>query len=446
MGRVGEKVMTVAELTRSIKSTLEGGFSRVTVEGEVSNFRRPASGHFYFTIKDETAQISAVMFKGSQGALKFKPSDGVVVRATGGVSVYAPRGSYQIIVRQMEEGGQGSLQARFEALKKRLQEEGLFEKERKKALPLLPQHVGVVTSDTGAAIRDILNVVSRRFPNLHILLAPAKVQGAGAAEEVAAAIDRLNAVGGLDVLIVGRGGGSLEDLWCFNEEVVARAIARSRIPVISAVGHEIDFTISDFVADLRAPTPSAAAELVVGCKDTFVEQLEQYRRRLVQSARERLVASRRRLERVSGSYVFREPANVVARYRQQLDLQKMRCENSLSSAVRDTQQTLDRVDERMHQQLELAVQRGRSELQRVVEVLVHLMKMRHGMGVQDVRRYEMQLRALNPLAVLQRGYSVTRGPDGRIVVKVSDIEPGVKVVTQVSDGSFESEILQIKDS
>jgi exodeoxyribonuclease VII large subunit len=186
--------------------------------------------------------------------------------------------------------------------------------------------------------------------------------------------------------------------------------------------------------------------LVVGCKDTFVEQLEQYRRRFVQSARERLVASRRRLERVSGSYGFREPANVVARYRQQLDLQKMRCENSLSSAVRDTQQTLDRVDERMHQQLELAVQRGRSELQRVVEVLVHLMKMRHGMGVQDVRRYEMQLRALNPLAVLQRGYSVTRGPDGRIVVKVSDIEPGVKVVTQVSDGSFESEILQIKDS
>jgi exodeoxyribonuclease VII large subunit len=307
---------------------------------------------------------------------------------------------------------------------------------------MLPQHVGVVTSDTGAAIRDILNVVSRRFPNLHVLLAPSKVQGVGAAEEIAAAIDRLNEIGGLDVLIVGRGGGSLEDLWSFNEEVVARAIARSKIPVISAVGHEIDFTISDFVADLRAPTPSAAAELVVGCKDAFEERLEQYQRRIVQAIQSQLLAARNRLSQVSGSYVFREPANIVARHRRKLDVIKMRCEHKLLGAVRETQQTLDLSENRMRQRLSATVERSRRDVESLRQRMIHRMKLRHQMGLQDVRRYTMQLRALNPLAVLQRGYSVTRGPDGKIVVKAASLKQGEKIVTQVSDGSFESVVVK----
>ena len=273
------RVLTVTELTRLIKAALESEVGTVWVEGEVSNLRQPSSGHLYFTVKDANAQITAVLFRGDQQRLKFKPRDGLQVRVYGEISVYERSGNYQIIVRVLEEAGKGALQAKFEELKEKLQKEGLFDPARKKAIPLLPRHVGVVTSPTGAAIHDILNVISRRFPNLHLVLAPVKVQGEGAAREIAAAIEFLNRRGGFDVLIVGRGGGSLEDLWCFNEEIVARAIAASRIPVISAVGHEIDFTISDFVADLRAATPSAAAELVVGRKDAFEGTLDELTRR-----------------------------------------------------------------------------------------------------------------------------------------------------------------------
>jgi exodeoxyribonuclease VII large subunit len=260
MGSERLKVYQVSELTRALKALIESSIGSVWIEGEISNLRRPPSGHLYFTVKDATAQISAVLFKGNQRGLTFIPRDGLLVRVQGDVTVYEHGGNYQVIVRQMRESGAGALQARFEALKARLQAEGLFDPSRKKPLPLLPRRVGIVTSPTGAVIRDILNVLGRRFPNLHLMLVPVRVQGAGAAEEVAAAIDLLNERGEVDVMIVGRGGGSMEDLWCFNEEVVARAIARSRIPVISAVGHETDFTISDFVADVRAPTPSAAAE------------------------------------------------------------------------------------------------------------------------------------------------------------------------------------------
>jgi exodeoxyribonuclease VII large subunit len=438
------KALSVTELTRMIKGTLEGRFGSVFVEGELSNVSQPASGHLYFTIKDANAQISAVMFRGNQRGLQFRPQDGVVVRAHGEISVYERRGNYQILVRRMEEGGKGSLQAQFEALKEKLQKEGLFAKERKQPLPMLPQHVGVVTSATGAAIRDILNVVSRRFPNLHVLLAPAKVHGDGAAEEVAAQIDRLNAIGGLDVLIVGRGGGSLEDLWCFNEEVVARAIARSKIPVISSVGHEIDFTISDFVADLRAPTPSAAAELVVGCKDAFQARLNEQQARLVRALRESTLAARNRLRHAAGNYVFREPANVAARHRQKLEACRMRIEHTLRGALQDTQQTLDLVGPRLQQQMRAAVQGGRQTLEDLQLRMVHRAKLRHQMGRQDIRRLVTQLRALNPLAVLQRGYSVTRGADGRIIAKTTDVKPDEIVETQVADGRFESTVTVVK--
>ncbi|NLB54992.1 MAG: exodeoxyribonuclease VII large subunit, partial [Lentisphaerae bacterium] len=248
------KIFRVSEINRLIKAMLEDEIGEAWVEGEISNLRRPASGHLYFTLKDDSAQISAVMFKGSQFTLPFKPEDGMLVNAYGQITVYERGGQYQLIVRKMIESGQGALQAKFEALKRKLTAEGLFDPERKKKLPLLPTRIGVITSHTGAAVRDIINVLSRRFNNLNILIGSVKVQGEGAAEEIAQMIRLMNQRPDIDVLIVGRGGGSIEDLWAFNEECVARAIADSGIPVISAVGHETDFTICDFVADVRAPT------------------------------------------------------------------------------------------------------------------------------------------------------------------------------------------------
>lgn len=412
------KVFSVGELTRLLKTVLEETFGAVWVEGEISNMRRPSSGHVYFTIKDASAQISAVMFRGNQVGLKFQPKDGMLVRTFGQVSIYEKSGNYQIIVRQMEEGGKGSLQAQFEALKEKLQKEGLFDTERKRSIPLLPQHVGVVTSRTGAAIRDILNILNRRFPNIHLLLSPVKVQGEGAAVEIAAAIDQLNEIGGFDVLIVGRGGGSLEDLWAFNEEVVARAIARSKIPVISAVGHEIDFTISDFVADLRAPTPSAAAELVVGRKDAFEDMLFEFSRRLGKSLEGSVLKLKSRLLAAGGSYVFKEPANMVRHYRQRLEGLMVRVEHEVQGRVRATQQTLDDYGMRM----------------------VHEVRMRQQGSFQDVRRLEMQMKALNPLAVLNRGYSITRDDKGEIVRSSGDLKAGQLVSTRLGRGMFESEV------
>ena len=414
--RDDREVVTVTALTRRIKRMLETGIGGVWVEGELSNVRRPSSGHYYFTLKDENAQISAVLFRGDQRQVTFDLKDGLQVTAFGDVSVYERAGNYQIIVRRMQESGVGALQKRFEALKAKLLEEGLFEAARKRPLPLLPRHVGVVTSATGAAIRDILNVISRRFPNIHLLLAPARVQGPGAAEEIAAAIELLNRQGGLDVLIVGRGGGSLEDLWCFNEEIVARAVAASEIPVISAVGHEIDFTISDFVADLRAPTPSAAAELVVGRKDAFEEQLRGLAADLARTLRQAVLGYRARLDTADRSYVFREPQNMLRQVGQRLDAVELRMGHALSGRMRD----------------------GRERLGDIATRIRHGASMRTVLCRKEIARLELQLKALSPLAVLDRGYSVTTDAAGGVVRKAAAVKAGDRVRTRVADGSFES--------
>ncbi len=412
----GETVYTVTLLTRRIKQAVESSVGRVWVEGEISNLRRPASGHLYFTLKDENAQLTAVWFRGAQQGAAVRPADGMLVRVYGEITVYERGGNYQVLVRLMEEAGLGTLQARFEALKKRLAAEGLFEAARKRPLPLLPRCVGVVTSPTGAAVRDILNVLGRRFPNLHVVIAPARVQGEGAAAEIAAAIALLNARGEADVMIVGRGGGSLEDLWCFNEEVVARAIAASRIPVISAVGHEIDFTISDFTADLRAPTPSAAAELVVGRKDAFEERLAGYARELESRLRERLLRWRHRYEAAAGSYAFRAPANVLRQYAQRLDAAELRLGHGPQQRLNRVVRVLEDARRRLGHAAERNVDRQR----------------------EAARRLALQLRALNPLAVLERGYSVTRGDDGRVLKRAGDVRAGERLTTRVADGTFTS--------
>ncbi len=276
-----QHIFTVSELTSKIKNLLEESFPSVWVEGEVSNCRMPSSGHIYFTLKDEQSQLNAVFFRGANQRIKFKIEDGLKVLALGNISVYQRRGDYQLIVGLLQPRGIGELQLAFEQLKRRLQKEGLFAPEHKKPIPLFPRRIGIVTSPTGAAIRDIINVINRRFHQVEILINPVKVQGEGAGEEIADAIDEFNEMGDMDVLIVGRGGGSIEDLWAFNEEIVARAIYNSNIPVISAVGHEIDFVISDFVADLRAPTPSAAAELVVGEMKQIIQKIRDFQARII---------------------------------------------------------------------------------------------------------------------------------------------------------------------
>jgi exodeoxyribonuclease VII large subunit len=434
-------IRTVTQLTRLIRMALEGSFTDVRVEGEVSNLRIPASGHCYFTLKDENAQISAVIWKTAMRGLKVKPEEGMAVRLTGSITVFEKSGQYQISVRQAElRDAKGDLLRRFEALKARLQAEGLFAPERKRPLPMLPRHIAVVTSPTGAAIRDILKVFDRRFPNLHIVIAPARVQGDGAAQDIAFWIERLNAMGGFDAMIVGRGGGSIEDLWCFNEEAVARAVAASRIPVISAVGHETDFTICDFVADVRAPTPSAAAEIVVGRKADLEAHLAAFARRLGRGleqrkawavrldtlarslkagTREAVGLARRRLEAASGSHGFREPLQVVRHGRERL----MRWEAGLIRAVegrsRGVEQQLDALAARLGRAPRATLEARRT----------------------DVAHREAQLRALNPLAILTRGYSVTLDGQGRVVQSVQAVEPGMRLRTRVADGEFQSEVM-----
>lgn len=416
--------LTVTELTRRIKGLLESGLPAVYLEGEISNLSRPASGHLYFTLKDEAAQIAAVIWRSDLARLGCTPSEGLRVRVRGRVTVYEKRGAYQLTVSSLEAAGEGALFQQFEKLKRKLEAEGLFDPARKRPLPLLPRHIGVVTSPTGAAIRDILNVLRRRFPNLHILIAPARVQGAGAADEIAAALDALNAHGGLEVILVGRGGGSLEELWCFNEERVARAIARSGIPVISAVGHETDFTISDFVADLRAPTPSAAAELVIGRKLDFVAHLDRDRRRLDAGMQLRLEAYHRRVEMCRRSAVFKEPAHLIRVLRERLGRHRQVLRHALESTGRQRQQRVDEL--------------GQRALRAVRE--------RPAGARRDLDRLAAQLRVLNPLNVLDRGYSLTQRPDGRVVRNAAEVGIGEMLRTRLARGCLDVEVKKHESS
>src|SRR5512146_544692 len=312
-----KRILTVSQLTALVKGVLEENFEHVWVEGEVSNLAMPGSGHLYFTLRDAGAQLRCVMFRASARVLKFRPKDGMGLVVRGRLSVFEPRGDYQLIVEYLEPKGIGALQLAFVQLKERLAREGLFDEAHKKPLPKLPQRIGIVTSATGAAIHDILNVLDRRYANLEILLYPVRVQGEGAATEIAQAIRDFNRYREIDVMIVGRGGGSLEDLWPFNEEVVARAIYQSKIPVISAVGHEVDFTIADFVADLRAPTPSAAAELVVRSKAELDAEVVALVHRLEQGMRHRLANLRGEVIGLARS--LKDPTMLLGHLAQRVD-------------------------------------------------------------------------------------------------------------------------------
>lgn len=435
------KIWQVSELARRIKATLEGAIGSVWVEGEISNCRRPASGHAYFTLKDATGQLRAVMFRSAVEGVSVPLQDGQLVRGWGQITMYERGGDIQIVLKRLELAGEGELMRRLELLKKQLAAEGLFAEARKRPLPLLPQHVGIVTSPTGAAIRDILQVLNRRFANLHVVLAPARVQGQGAAEEIAEAMDLLNQRGGLDVLIIGRGGGSLEDLWCFNEEVVVRAIVRSAIPVISAVGHEIDWTLSDFAADARAPTPSAAAEQVVKGKDELERRIADARRRLIQGARAAVMGWQRRLERVARTPGLADPLQVVARQQQRVDYLAVRLQSALAGLPQLIRQRTDTAAQRMVLAMRRRLDGHRQTLRHVgAQRMVLAVRQRLDGHRQALRHVEAQLRILNPRAVLARGYSLTRLADGCLLRSAAAVAPGTRLETEVADGIVASTV------
>jgi len=398
---------SVSELTERVQGLLETELNDVWVEGEVSNLRPHSSGHWYFSLKDDKAQVRAVVCARRVRLLRFRPKDGMKVLVRGRLSVYAARGEYQLDVELVEPLGKGSLQQAFEELKQRLQQEGLFDPARKRALPLLPRRIGVVTSPTGAVIRDILRVLRGRYANLEVLLYPARVQGAGAAAEIVAGIRALNQVARLDVLIVARGGGSLEDLWAFNEEAVARALAASRLPTISAVGHETDYTIADFVADVRAPTPSAAAEQVVQAKQDLQARVTALEGRLTSGLRLRLAAVRRRVEAMTSHRVFEAERGRLRLYARGVEERLARAAAALRSAGRQAGEALERTERalagfRWDRQLAERGERVAALESRLVERL----RGRVAEGRGGLGRLAGKLDSLSPVAVLGRGYAL----------------------------------------
>jgi exodeoxyribonuclease VII large subunit len=440
------QILTVSQLTRRVKELLETQVSYIWVSGEISNWRVSPAGHAYFTLKDKECQVDAVMFRGKLMKLKFGPENGLEVVTFGLITVYERRGNYQIICDEMHPKGVGALQLAFEKLKKQLEEEGLFDPEHKKPLPLLPRRIGIVTSPTGAAIRDILNVINRRFANVHILLHPARVQGEEAAEEIVEGIRALEEIG-VDVMIVGRGGGSLEDLWPFNEEIVVRAIYAAKTPIISAVGHEIDFTLSDFVADMRAPTPSAAAELVVREQEALLENVRQMRRSLGKGLRSRLERVRNRLNLARSSYVFRRPEELVRQRRQLVDELRMRMENEVIDRTRVSRR---RVDHAARSLVLLSpmnrVRRARDDFRGLYRRLGQ-----SGAGAVQRARNRMlplvaQLDALSPLAVLSRGYALVRKVPGHEIVRdARQLARGDQVEIRLGKGSATAAVEHIEE-
>lgn len=397
------ETLTVSDLTQQIKMLLETGLAPVWLTGEISNFKRHSSGHFYFSLKDENAQIPCVMWAGRNRSLRFSPEDGMQVLAHGQVTVYEKRGYYQFDVAQIQPAGVGALQAAFEQLKRRLQAEGLFDEARKKPLPEFAQSVGIVTSPTGAALRDLVSVLRRRWPAMKIILRPVLVQGAGAAEAIAQAIGEFNEYKEVEVLIVGRGGGSLEDLWAFNEEIVARAIYASKIPVVSAVGHEVDFSISDFVADVRAATPSAAAELVAPEVAEVKRQLQSLAIQSIRQLQRLLQTQHDRLRRVATSYGLRQPLDQVRQRSQQLD--------------------------DLQRRLQLALQN------------------RLAIWKQQLKAKEQRLRALSHEHILQRGFAIVyREPDKKLVHEAKELQANDSIHIQFGVGSAEARVEKVKKS
>jgi exodeoxyribonuclease VII large subunit len=435
------KTWTVSELTARIRDLLAKNFTDIWVVGEISNCREAQSGHIYFTLKDDRAQVRCVFFKQQQRGIKFRPEDGLQMTVRGSISVYETRGEYQIYVENLEPVGLGALQLAFEQLKKRLEAEGLFAAGRKKPLPLLPSRIGLITSPRGAAVRDVVRILRRRFPNVHLTLYPVRVQGEGAAEEIVKALKFFNQKKFVDVLILARGGGSMEDLWAFNEEPVARAIAVSAIPVISGVGHETDFTIADFVADVRASTPSAAAELVVQTRREFDKHIADLRETLASQIRYRLLELSRRVHELSARRGFRRPLDLLRQQRQRADEMTSRLALGLRAQLEKSRKRFTAAHLRIMSfdfRVKIAAFRLRLE-RRSADLSVRAERLLRAKR-ERLDRLRLQLEERSPLRVLERGYAIATDAAGNVLRDAAQVSLGDSVAVQLYRGRLTTEV------
>lgn len=442
-----EKVqyLTVQALTRYIKRKFDFDphLQDVFVKGEISNYKKHTSGHLYFTLKDNKARILAVMFSSQAKKLRFEPENGMTVLLHGEVTVYEPSGQYQIYVKEMEPEGIGALYLAFEQLKEKLSKEGLFNKDRKKPLPLYPKTVGVVTSPTGAAIRDILTTIKRRYPIAKIIIYPALVQGNAAAASIVSAIETANSRKEADLLIVGRGGGSIEELWAFNEEAVARAIFASEIPVISAVGHETDTTIADFVADLRAPTPTGAAELAVPNIDDLIERILNRKIRLIRAIKERTNVESKRLDRLTKSYAFRYPQKLFEQKTEHLDRTVEQANRLLKQKITDTNQKMKYLEQRLKSnhpqgQFDAANNKLGQQVKRMSRSFEAIFKLKEKEFLSQVST----LNVLSPLKVMERGYSIAYDSEDHIIKSINNVKVGDSIKVTLTDGTLKAKIIE----
>ena len=437
-------IFTVSRLNQTVRSLLEREMGQVWITGEISNFSQPASGHWYFTLKDDTAQVRGAMFRNSNRRVTFRPQHGQQVLVRASVTLYDPRGDYQIIVESMQPAGEGLLQQKYEQLKAALSAEGLFDQQFKKPLPQPAHCIGVITSKTGAALHDILHVLKRRDPSLPVVIYPTAVQGDDAPGQIVRAIELANARQECDVLIVGRGGGSLEDLWSFNDERVARAIFASRIPVVSAVGHETDVTIADFVADLRAPTPSAAAEIVSRNQTELLRQIQSSQQRL-EMAMDFFIANRtRRLTQLNHRLQQQHPQLRLARQQTVLEKLRQRMRVALDNQLKQATQRQRRVVQRLNQQNpQPRIWRAQTRIQQLEYRLAENLRAQLGVTRERFGKAVTHLEAVSPLSTLARGYSVTTAADGNVLKQAKQVKTGDTLTTRLTDGWVESEVKRV---
>ncbi|MFM5817948.1 exodeoxyribonuclease VII large subunit [Aeromonas sanarellii] len=439
-----QQIFTVTRLNSAVRMILEQDLGLVWLTGELSNLAMPSSGHWYFSLKDMSAQVRCAMFKGNNRRVPFRPQDGMQVLVQARVSLYEPRGDYQLIIESMQPAGDGMLALRFEELKRRLGAEGLFDEGRKRPLPREPRAVGLVTSATGAALYDMLTVLGRRAPDLPVFIYPTQVQGSAATAQIVAAIALANRRAEVDVLIVGRGGGSLEDLWCFNEEAVARAIAHSTIPVVSAVGHEVDVTISDFAADLRAPTPSAAAELVAPDSSARAQRLVHLHQRLTQAMTRHQTAARHGFVLLQKRLEHQDPKRRLEQQSQRLDELDRRLQQLLASRLHLGERRLANLELRLQAQSpEKHLAAGKRRHQLAEERLHALIARRRDLARHRLAMLSARLDGVSPLATLGRGYAIVRTPSGEVISRAGQVSAGQPLVTTLAEGHLRVRVEEV---
>jgi exodeoxyribonuclease VII large subunit len=443
-----QRAISVTALTRYIKRIIEGDrhLQDVWLRGEISNFKKHSRGHMYMTIKDAGSRISAVMFAGDNRSLTFSPEEGMKVLVRGEVSLYEPYGQYQFYIKEMQQDGIGNLYLQFEALKKKLEQEGLFDPAHKKPLPAMPKEIGIVTSPTGAAIRDLLTTIKRRLPSVRITVFPVLVQGEYAAASIAKAIRKANEMNQVDILIVGRGGGSIEDLWPFNEEIVAREIFASILPIISAVGHETDFTIADFVADLRAATPTAAGELAVPHIQDLEERLASRTNRLMTSMKRRLDREKERLKALNNAYAFKQPEILVRRHEQDLDRLLDRLHFQAKRQVRERWQLYQQSERLLYKHHpEALLKQTKKDITMASSRLKRAMRVLYDSKRGELQPFIKQLNALSPLNVMERGYALPY-KEGALLKTIQGISPGDGIQVRIKDGTLDCQVLGIEEA